>query len=281
VAAIQPALASLLFRIIPAMVLLVATLGWSPAGAQESLPPASFLYYSSWQADAFSHHADGTMCWLTDRAGSLRLEVQRDARMFPTGASATNDPWPDQLNPLLNRRGEGWTVILGPDDEGTLNAWGREWSRPPAGLVQMIRLATVTLAPQEGGRLPGSLALALVSGRGEAGIPCPSVLDPGSGGSKVRVNRRYQLAPLEVDGPPRDKDSGFRDQMKARGRGTGGTGEIVTLAWRDGADAPEPTLRIRSSRRPGTLEIQSPLRVAVPPPEPEVFLPLWPLSQFF
>lgn len=251
------------------------------SSAQEPDPDVSYLNFSNWRAVAYSHQAGGTLCWLTGPDGSLRLEARRGPADFRASDDPADGSWPTGLDPLLNRAGEGWTVVLGPDDTGTLNAWGREWQPPPVGLVQMIRLVTQAVEnhPASPGALPfGSV---LKPSRNRGAIPRPIWVDNREGETGPTEKIRYELAPLDLTDTADQPKVGFRARMAARGRGTGGVGEIVTLSWLEVPESPGSQVEIMSSRRPGTLILETPDKRRVETPPPELFLPLWPLSQFF
>lgn len=220
---------------LPILFILVAVSGmasWSQPAA------ASDLYLASWQAGFRGHQAAGSIAWIADREGSLRVEISwRRA----AGGAPPVDGDVTALSALLRQVGDGWTVVLGPRDEGTVQPWGREWRHATPALAALVR--------------------AVVAAR-----------DPGCG--------RTGMARLVLDGPLLEGDgadpmSSWRRQMVARGRGRGATGEILHL---EGAGAPDRWLTVRSSRRPGRLRIAPPSSRAAAEPVPEVFLPLWPLA---
>ncbi len=252
-------------------------------GALAEEPPAghTFLTSTNWSAFAYAQHAGGSACWLAGDDGSLRVEVLRDPAAdveLPKGSRTGVAP---ELDPLLTRSGNGWTLVLGPDGSGTLNAWGREWREVPAGLAQMVRLVTAFLQNFPGSPPEFPFASLVGPSRRPGVIPRPEVLGPDPSPAVDPPVWRYQLAPLALRVIEGEQMPGFRRKMTARGRGAGGVGEILVFSWSCPAGQAGNGLRIGSSRRPGTLHLDPPLNLAVPTPDPEVFLPLWSLSQFF
>jgi len=242
-------------------------------------PPAgqSWLTSTSWSASAYSEHAGGAACWLIGDNGSLRVEVLRD----PNGVAERPNQTRVDLEPLLTWTGNGWTLVLGPDGNGTLNAWGREWRQVPVGLAQVVRMVTALLQNFPGRPPEFPFASLVGDSRGTGIIPRPNMLGSGPSSAGEGDVWRYQLAPLFLQETEDQDVPGFRRKMTARGRGAGGVGEILVLRWTRSAGQEGFGLRIGSSRRPGTLILDPPGNLAVAAPDPEVFLPLWPLAHFF
>ncbi len=253
----------------------MAVLSFLVSGVLADEPPVGNTLLSStqWSASAYSQHADGAVCWLIGDDGSLRIEILRDPEGDGEQSNRSRTGAAVDLEPLMTWTGDGWTLVLGPDGNGTLNAWGREWEQVPVGLAQMARLVTAAL--QDYPSRPVDLPFASAVGQSppNEGIPRPRMLDPNATGEAESDVWRYQLT--SMDSP------GFRGKMTTRGRGAGGVGEILVLRWWRPAGQEGYGLRIGSSRRPGTLNLDPPNNLAVGVPDPEVFLPLWPLSQFF
>lgn len=253
-----------------------------PDGAafEDLLPDQDTLSATRWSATAYSHRAGGTVCWIFGEDGSLRVEVFLDNRGQPEAGENTGEPAAIDLAPLWTRSGDGWTLVLGPDDSGTLNAWDSGWRNVPWGLAQLVRLVTTALREYPDRPADSSHGQSVDLPWRSGTIPRPKILGTGLRQPGAKEVWRYQLATLDLqDSQPVDVP-GFRRNMVARGRGTGGRGEILVLRWRgDGQGG--FSLNLRSSRRPGELVLQPVQRQGVPKPEPEVFLPLWPLSQFF
>ena len=245
-------------------------------------PPTgqSHLTAAYWTASAYSRHAGGIICWLPGKDGSLRVEVS-DSPAVSDGSAlgAGGNPF-DNLESVLNWTGDGWTMILGPDDSGTLNAWGREWREVPLGLAQIARLVTASLQVYPDQRPDFSFASFTGPQCRLARIPHPHFLVSQPPPDRCESSWHYQLSSLELEAEKDPAGRNFRGNMVARGRGTGGRGEVVSLDWFSRTGIEGYGLVITSSRRPGTLRLEPPRDLAVKTPEPEVFLPLWPLSQF-
>ena len=247
------------------------------AAADEQPQRQSLLFSTRWSAEAYSEKAAGTACWIDGTDGSLRVEVLRSKRAW---AESTRD-----LSPLMERTGHGWTLVMGPDLNGTINAWDNQWRALPAGLAQLVRLVTASLNsfPAEAGRFP--FATRVGTAHREAGLPRPRVLATSPTDPSRTVTWRFQLAPLSLENVQQTEDTDLRRRLTARGRGTGGVGEVLIMRWTPlrGSESGygRYQLCISSSRRPGTLNLDPAGGVAVSTPEPEVFLPLWPMSQFF
>jgi len=273
--------ASVLF-LLTAVGLAVAP-SWGSA-AEDAPSDQGILSSTQWSASVLSHHAGGTVCWVFGSDGSLRVEVFQDHGSQTDAAGNPGDLAALDLAPLLTRTGDGWTLVLGPDDTGTLNAWNREWREVPVGLAQMVRLVTTSLRDYPV-RPPENSQVRAVGISGRAGpIARPRILAAVPHHLEDQEVWRYQLASLELQDPESMQAPGFRKNMVTRGRGTGGPGEILVLRWIRQTGQNDQTgygLSISSSRRPGEFSLQPPQRQEVPRPEPEVFLPLWSLSQFF
>lgn len=189
------------------------------------------LEHALWEAEAWSHHAAGIMGWISGADGSLRLEIEHGG----SGRTAS----------LLSQTGEGWTLILGPDGNGTLNAWGREWRKVDPGLGRLAREAVGFMSrPQEG----------------------PERL-------------RVEIPALRSGGGADSDGSGFRRSLVRRGRGRGGPGEMVILDRMEPAPDAPWAFEIRSTRRPGAIRLRGAETLPLDCPVPEVFLPLWPLAE--
>jgi hypothetical protein len=253
--------------------LMIPTMTWADDQPQHQ----SLLFSTRWSAEAYSEKAAGTVCWIDGSDGSQRIEVLRSERAW---SETSRD-----LSPLMDRTGNGWTLVMGPDLNGTINAWDNQWRTLPAGLAQLVRLVTASLHsyPESPGRYP--FARRVAEPRREAGIPRPQILAAFLPDPAKADTWRFQLAPLSLGNDQPTEEADFRRRMTVRGRGTGGVGEVLVLRWmprtgpENGPDRYQ--LSLSSSRRPGTLHLDAAGSVAVATPEPEVFLPLWPMSQFF
>jgi hypothetical protein len=263
--------------------LVLAGLLLMPSGvlALDDSAARSLLHYTNWRASAFSRQAGGTVCWLAGEDGSLRLELRRGPAGFASPLVEGQDGFPPDLGPLLDQSGEGWTLVLGPDDTGTLNAWGREWRRPPSGLVQLVRLVTAVMVHHPG-PIPDPGFVRAYPRKNDVGrIPVPKVVRVGQTPAVPSNTRRYQLGNLGSPASEPSSDEDFRGRMTARGLGGGGDLEVVVLDWGEGPGRGAGGVRIRSTRRPGTLELEALRSQEVPVPAPEFFLPLWPMVRFF
>jgi hypothetical protein len=256
-------------RVLPVLLAVGMSLA-GPGWADDEATGAATLFSGQWSAAAYSANASGTFCWVEGADGSLRVEVLRHDRPVADA--------PVDLRPLLDRKGRGWTLVVGPDLTGTLNAWEREWRRVPSGLAQLVRVVTAVLPayPERPARFP--FAARVGNGRHVRGIPRPRQMGPTGARDEVW---RYQLAPLTLGDAPPPAEPRFRQRMTARGRGTGAAAEVLVLKWVRASAGAGPAASLSSSRRPGTLHLAPAQTSSVTAPEPEVFLPLWPLSQFF
>jgi hypothetical protein len=145
---------------------------------------------------------------------------------------------------LLARQGRGWTLVTDACGVGVYGAWDREWEAPPAGLAELAFQVAALTAPNGSARALGTLTLAA---------------DPVAAASAVGADRA---------------GGGFRQGLVIRGRGGGGPGERVTV--RTSAD--DGRVRVRSSRRPGWIEVLPRVRRTALGMADEVFLPWWPLG---
>jgi hypothetical protein len=233
----------------------------------------AFLTSTNWSASVFSHNAGGSVCWIMGEDGSVRVEVLLDPEGTGEDPGQAGSGGDVNLEALMSWTGDGWTLVLGPDGNGTLNGWGKEWEMVPADLSSVVRLITASLQNFPIRPVEFSFASSVGQSRGKAGIPRPGILGSDANGEADADVWRYQLTSSDTPG--------FRKKMTARGRGAGGMGEILVLHWWQSAGQDGYALAIGSSRRPGTLNLGPPRNLAVDMPDPEVFLPLWPLSQFF
>lgn len=238
------------------------------AGARAETPGR--LRFLHWEGRLLGHVQPGTACWIDDGDGSLRLEVLPDGR---------TDLGPV---PLLRQAGEGFTLVLGPQDVGTINAWGRSWRPLPTATGHWVRFLAGWLDGRSPENLTAGRDLRLLASAASAVAPRPRCL-PRTGAGKAW---RIQLPALEESGageagPSSRKDAGpagtFRREMAHRAAGRGGGREVLTLTP---ADAHRPGAWIlTSSRKPGRLRLEPVATWPVGSVFPEVFVPLWPLEQ--
>lgn len=165
-------------------------------------------------------------------------------RLDLTISEPMNSPAPEPGIALLAKKGRGWTLITSADGAGVYGAWDREWQPPPAGLAELA-LQVAALTGSNGSGVPRTLTLAA---------------DPAAA----------TAATAGVD-----RIGGFRQGLVARGRGGGGPGERVFIR----ASTEDDRVRVRSSRRPGWLEVLPRARLSVVGTAGEVFLPWWPLGE--
>jgi len=214
------------------------------------------MRFLDYRASVFSYRDQGTLLWLNGPDGPdgpdgmMRLEIRR-------GAVHANEP--DPMIPLLEQTGEGWTVILGGETGGTVSAWGEQWRQPPAGLVRAAQLIAATLAAGPPAQMP-------VQRRWRAGAAPQSVA-------------KYGIPSLTPTNSRQEASRAFRRALSLRGWGGGGDGDMLELAWQSEDEAEAPYLRIRSTRRPGEVEISTRTRHPVIYAMPEVFAPLWPMAE--
>lgn len=218
-------------------------------------------YLAAWRAEALGHAIEGHACWVVGTDEVLRLEVALDE----SGAGPVRS--------LFQQSGQGWTVVLGEPGQGTFNGWAEAWRQVPPAFETWIRDA-------------------LLCDGATTGVPVVWRPVP-----RPRFARRageaavYRwIAPtLALDDRAGNAGSAtgsnLRDRLVRRGSGRGADREIARLEvggprpaaspWRAGT-----TMRLGSSRRPGSIRWTILVRraeIAVPD---EVFLPLWPLADF-
>lgn len=167
-------------------------------------------------------------------------------RLDLTITEPSDEPAPEPGLALLARQGRGWTLITGADGAGLYGAWDREWQAPPTGLAELAFQVAALAGAQVAGAAPRTLTLAAD----------PAVASAvGAGGSRAGGD--------------------FRQSLVTRGRGGGGPGERVSVR----ASADGGRVRVRSSRRPGWLEVLPRERRTALGAAAEVFLPWWPLGE--
>lgn len=234
------------------------------------------LQTSCWQASAFTYHAFGTVGWIVGPDKSLRLEILSDPA---SGQDLAGCPERQSLSltRMLAQQGQGWAVILGPSNAGTVNAWGQQWrsAKPAVGQWLRLLLSTLSNPPDSESASPVSLHLQ---------IPKRFVA-PGSRPGWTSSISRHELPQLNltdsgevVAAGHQETENVLRQKLTRRGRGRGGPAEMVTLAWRQNRTDTQIELRIRSSRRPGVLQVTAPVSQPVRYPHRELFLPLWPMQ---
>jgi hypothetical protein len=260
---------------VPLLILLL----WTslPSFSSAADEPHASLVVARWQIEAFSAVRHGLCCWVTGPQEALRLEI--------TPALDEGTPIPS-LASVLSWRGDGWTLVLGQPGQGTLNRWNEQWRNTPPGLEEWIRgclsryptqqpslrsdrpsIRTKLSSPGYKWRASGEVEAALVTQDWEA--PRLSWANDSESGSV-------------------ETTSGFRKRMTQRGRGRGGSEEMVRLEFKipelaAHSNDPWPTgavMTVSSSRRLGTLRLEILERLGPGAVAAEVFLPLWPLINF-
>lgn len=231
-------------RWLPALSLALAV-GAGPAPAQEtparSAEPLT-LTLARWRAEALGRSACGLAGWILGSGGDLRWDLTVAEDPGSTLQSGDADDWA----PLLTRTGHGWTLIAPASGTGVFGAWDREWAAPPAGLAALARRVATCVDNGPSRSTEGSRRLTLFS-------------DPVAGDEPAAVTAAGR----------------FREGMSHRGRGGGGPGEVVTV----GARAAAGGVRVRSSRRPGWVEVTAVERRPAAGSADEVFLPWWSLGE--
>jgi len=178
-----------------------------------------------------------------DGAAGWVIASDGTLRLDLTVSDPMNDAAPEPGMALLARQGRGWTLITSADGAGVYGAWDREWQLPPAGLAELaFQIAALTAS--NGSGVSRTLTLAA-----DPAVATAATAGVGRFGS-------------------------FRQGLVTRGRGGGGPGERVSVR----ASADDDRVRIRSSRRPGWLEVLPRERLTVVGKAAEVFLPWWPLG---
>ncbi len=230
---------------------LLVPVSFSQAHAEEAdtdLPGS--LHSVNYRASAFSYHDHGTLVWLNGPDGMMRLDIRRGG----TTAQGRN-----RLTALMEQNGEGWTAVFGGETAGTINAWGEQWRQPPDGLVRAARLIATVL---------------------DSGPPAfTPAKRPWRAGSNRVATRKYGIPSLTQANEPGAAVVSFRRTQVDRGMGRGGDGDILELAWSAAGSVGSSYLRVRSTKRPGQLELTPDATYQVVFAMPETFVPLWPMGQ--
>jgi len=196
---------------------------------------------ADWCAEALGRRICGALGWVAAADGGLRLDLTVLEPADDAGSAGT------AVAPgtaLLARQGRGWTLVTGADGDGIYGAWDREWRAPPAGLAELA-LAVAALAS---GDRPGPARRTFTLAADPAATETAAGADRPAGS--------------------------FRQGLVVRARGGGGPGERVNLRTVAGVDR----VRVRSSRRPGWLDVLPRERRPALGASDEVFLPWWPLG---
>jgi len=213
--------------------------------------PASLaIEYFDWSGSAWGNSAAGFFCRLEFPDGSWRGEIIRadDRKTLHKTFRAA----------LLDRKGQGWTVVAPDSDNLMLQSWGGPLRRPDSEQIRAL------------------LLLGLIIGSTEAlpDVDLPPGVDIGPEGPDG--DYRLQLVPMSGpdDAGPR---TAFRAAMEQRGRGRGSAVETWIVSRRDNETG--SGIRIRSSRREGSLSITPRGVDTVWGFADEAVIPLWPLSE--
>jgi hypothetical protein len=237
------------------------------------------LRTAGWLATAYGEEIGGFACWIAAADTALRLEILV-AQETPDRAAATI---PDRRREaLLARRGDGWTYArAGRRQPGLLNRWDDEWRAVSPDFSRLLQ----------------RVALKLEAGRAVDTAVTPAVDGEGGGLSRWRATggeRRARPVAERLagemwvavpgdptgDGTPGAAEAVWRRDLVARGRGRGGLAEAFVLTWTEpDGDGTAPQLVVSSVRRPGSVRLWLLTTEPIRYPDPETFLPLWPLAQ--
>ena len=113
-----------------------------------------------------------------------------------TGRRIRWSPYGQQLALTEVEGGMEANLVLGPEGNGTLNAWGREWQQVPVGLAQVVRMVTASLQSFPGRQPEFPFAFLVGDSRRTGIIPRPGILGSEPAPAGDGDVWRYQLAPL-------------------------------------------------------------------------------------
>jgi hypothetical protein len=267
------------FACIPApcpatLVLILLFFAIQPAAAgTPATDPEGALYLVTWRLDWPGGGRQGTACWVAGPDGVLRLEILPGPQEAASGSRL-----------LLDQVGDGYTLVLVGDRDGTFNAWGQEWRPVPAAATGWVGWLCGVLQgenPAAAARSRGLLSLPVAA---EACGPRPRFLDH-RGDAENQPAVRLQLPDLallvaegEPDEPPAHAaPPAFRQRLTRRAAGRGGAQEVLVLTPLVNRDT--WSWNLTSSRKPGRLRVGPATVWATGPVGLEVFAPLWPLGQ--
>jgi len=204
------------------------------------------IHLAEYRASVFAHRESGSFLWLAGPSGLLRLEIRRG-----DGQGV--------LTALLGQEGQGWTAILDGAENGTINAWGESWHQAPAGLGQVVRIVSEVL---------------------QSGVPSSDVtVGPWRCRGADDRSMKYRIGALGGSVGSGSGKSDFRERLTRRGLGRGDRDELLELKWVVAAMDTTAWLMVRSTRRPGKLELAQQYSREVVYAMPETFVPLWPLAR--
>jgi hypothetical protein len=203
---------------------------------------------ATWALSSPLASSGGRALWISDGAGSWRLEI-----------GVVDDAAPGATD-LLGRQGRGWTLACAAGSSALLQPWGEPWREMDADLAAA---AATTLAQWGGGASePGE-----TRSRWRA---CP--LRPDAMGRSLAVGE----LPAEWNpaGATGAGSGSLRRALTMRGGGRGGPGLCLDLVRR-----PDGGLDLTAARWPGRLRLsRASLRPCQDLPA-EAFLPIWSLAE--
>jgi hypothetical protein len=227
------------------------------------------LVVSPWLISALGESVQGFLCLVEDEEGNLRAEILINSR-----SGQGQVPADSVLPELLQQSGEGYTLILGDNNDGTYNPWRQRWETLDPALGNWIRVLgngiQETFVAIPGARKLEATGSLRASGRRFGG---PSAIEIG------QVHRFQLMSWSESDPRPGSvpEKPNFRKQLVERHSGRGGDGEILQLVLASNSGTAD-WLVATSSRKPGRLVLGPPVRYPTGPLDLEVFIPLWPLA---
>jgi len=194
--------------------------------------------------------------------GVVRMEafahLNDNSRQGPTSVD---------LDKLLWRQDDGWTVLVSGDGTGIVNPWGEGWELLDEDLAVYLRTMLAALNysnpegiprwPDESHHLDG----------GESRAPRPQFKFSDNGGN----------AAIRIELSPHGETVSFREKMVSSGRGRGLNAEIIKISPFDGPDS-EHSVIIRSSRRPGAIRLNEKAVIPVRYADQDPFITMWPLG---
>lgn len=280
-----------LWVVLLSAVLLLAGLPCAQAADQEEGIRSGELWSGCWEISLLGHGGTGRFCWLSGPDQEIRVEISQEDVYDSLHWADVHSPWLEFLPPLFDRAGQGWTAVLGSDQSGTLQAWGREWQALQPALRIWIRTLLGALqrlgVPLKQFDLPAGVRL-LAS---RECLPGSSRIWARTGPDPVSpASLRLELPAFKVEQEPeiaaQRSRRGFRRDMAARGRGRGGEKEILSLLVQTSKAANLPGVEkdgifisVTSSRKPGKLVLAIRPGLPVVFYFPEIFSPLWPLAE--
>ncbi len=257
------------------LLVLLVLAGGAAAASVSDEPETGLLRFAGWRASFMGREEAGALCWLRSAEDRWRCEILAPGEVG------------DDRSLLLERAGEGWTLIRADVDVATVQGWRRPFRELDARVAGAV--GSVLAALDDPGFTPDVGCVARHAGDAAARIPAGGRPAWFAAARKavpddvfridlplLRAVGADSLAAAAV-GDDRAR-SMVRSALESRARGRGAPVETWTCA-RLVNDGGAPRLRLSSSRRPGSLvlELRGTLPVAYHPDD--VFLPLWPLAE--